>query len=77
MLTPALNALKSLVLWFDSSAIDREKMTDKTVVDWFRVIPFIAVHGACLGVIWVGWSWTAVGVAAGLYAIRMFAITGF
>jgi stearoyl-CoA desaturase (delta-9 desaturase) len=69
--------LKKIVLWFDTSAVDREAMTDTTVVDWYRVIPFIAVHAACLGVIWVGWSWTAVGVAAALYAVRMFAITGF
>ncbi|MDX1495862.1 MAG: acyl-CoA desaturase, partial [Longimicrobiales bacterium] len=44
---------------------------------WFRVLPFIGMHLACLGVLWVGWSWTAVGVAVGLYAVRMFAITGF
>lgn len=69
--------LRSLVLWFDSSAVDREKMTDTTVVDWFRVVPFILMHVACLGVIWVGWSWTAVWVALALYAVRMFAITGF
>ncbi len=69
--------LKKIVLWFDTSAVDREAMTDTTVVDWYRVIPFIAVHAACLGVVWVGWSWTAIGVAAALYAVRMFAITGF
>lgn len=69
--------LKKIVLWFDTSAVDREAMTDTTVVDWYRVLPFIAVHAACLGVVWVGWSWTAVGVAAALYAVRMFAITGF
>jgi len=28
-------------------------------------------------VIWVGWSWTSIAVAAGLYVLRMFAITGF
>ena len=32
---------------------------------------------ACIGVIWVGWSWTAILVALGLYLVRMFAITGF
>jgi stearoyl-CoA desaturase (delta-9 desaturase) len=69
--------LKKIVLWFDTSAVDREAMTDTTVVDWYRVIPFIAMHAACLGVLWVGWSWTAVGVAVALYAVRMFAITGF
>jgi stearoyl-CoA desaturase (delta-9 desaturase) len=30
-----------------------------------------------LGVIWVGWSWVAVGVALALYWLRMFAVTGF
>jgi len=41
-----------------------------------RAVPFIILHIGCLGVIWTGWSWTAVGVAALLYVIRMFAITG-
>jgi stearoyl-CoA desaturase (delta-9 desaturase) len=68
---------KKLVLWFDTHAVDRESMTDTQHVDWARVVPFIAVHLACFGVLWVGWSATAVAVAAGLYVIRMFAITGF
>ena len=46
-------------------------------VDGMRNVPFIIMHAACLGVIWVGWSGTAVAVAAAWYAIRMFAITGF
>ncbi len=46
-------------------------------VDWLRCAPFFAMHFVCLAVIWVGWSWTAVGVAAFLYFARMFAITGF
>ena len=37
---------------------------------------FWSVHLACLAVIWVGWSWTAVVVCLALYVIRMFAITG-
>jgi stearoyl-CoA desaturase (delta-9 desaturase) len=41
------------------------------------VIPFIALHLACLGAIWVGTSWFAVATAIALYALRMFAITGF
>jgi len=71
------NLLESIALWFDTSAVNRDAMSDTTVVDWYRVIPFIGMHAACLGVIWVGWSRTAVGVAFGLYAVRMFAITGF
>ena len=65
----------TLIQWFDASHAALGGPTDR--VDWVRVIPFLGVHAMCLGVIWVGWSWTAVGVAAGLYAIRMFAITGF
>jgi stearoyl-CoA desaturase (delta-9 desaturase) len=37
---------------------------------------FWGVHLACLGVFWVGWSWTAVAVCAFAYLVRMFAITG-
>src|SRR5690606_7104457 len=46
-------------------------------IDWLRVLPFIGLHLACLGVLWVGFSWFALAVAATLYALRMFAITGF
>jgi stearoyl-CoA desaturase (delta-9 desaturase) len=42
-----------------------------------RCIPFLILHLGCLGVIWTGWSWTAVGVAVALYFLRMFAVTGF
>ena len=58
--------LKKIVLWFDTSAVDREAMTDTTVVDWYRVIPFIAVHAACLGVIWVWNSLGSIGARSGL-----------
>lgn len=44
---------------------------------FIRGLSFVAVHLMCFGVIWVGWSWVAVSVAAALYLIRMFAITGF
>ena len=45
--------------------------------DWFRISPYIGIHLMCLGVIWVGWSWAALGVAGFLYVLRTFAITGF
>jgi stearoyl-CoA desaturase (Delta-9 desaturase) len=48
-----------------------------TGIDWARIVPFIGMHAACLGVIWVGVSPFAVGVAVALYVMRMFAITGF
>ncbi len=37
---------------------------------------FVILHLGCLGVIWTGWSWTAVIAAAALYFIRMFFVTG-
>lgn len=67
-----------LRIWLDNSAYGAEASGDAADrVDWLRCAPFIAMHVACLGVIWVGWSPAAVGVAAGLYLLRMFAITGF
>ncbi|UCE82060.1 MAG: acyl-CoA desaturase [Deltaproteobacteria bacterium] len=70
--------LLSFIRWFDSEAgLDDPLEDDKTGVDWFRIIPFIFLHLMCFGVIWVGWSWIAIAVAAGLYLVRMFAITGF
>ena len=70
--------LLSLLRWFDSDAsIHQISDADVKKVDWFRIIPFVLLHLMCLGVIWVGWSWFAVLTAAGLYLIRMFAITGF
>jgi stearoyl-CoA desaturase (Delta-9 desaturase) len=70
------NLCRGLLAWFDNSVAgpgtDRERR-----IDWPRVIPFIAIHLACIAVVWVGWSPVAVLVAIVLYALRMFAITGF
>lgn len=46
-------------------------------VDWHRIIPFLFLHLACLGVFLVGWSPVAVAIAVASYLIRMFAITAF
>jgi stearoyl-CoA desaturase (delta-9 desaturase) len=68
----------SLLRWFDSEAGMESMPADGGKrVEWVRIVPFIVLHGMCLGVIWVGWSWVAVATAAALYFIRMFAITGF
>ena len=45
--------------------------------EWPRAIPFIFIHLGFVFLPFVGWSWTAVGVAVFLYFVRMFAITGF
>ena len=68
----------ALSRWFDSSAA-APRPTDSTRdgVDWLRILPFLGMHLACLGIIWVGVSPVAVAVAIALYVLRMFAITAF
>jgi len=65
---------RALHAWFDSSA-----RTDsiRPGIDWLRVTPFVAMHLGCLAAFWTGVSATAIVVAIALYALRMFAITGF
>ncbi|KFN41794.1 hypothetical protein N790_03045 [Arenimonas malthae CC-JY-1] len=69
-------ALRAIVLWFDTGAAPAGD-GDPDRIDWLRVLPFIGLHLACLGVFWVGFSWFAFWTAVALYAARMFAITGF
>jgi stearoyl-CoA desaturase (delta-9 desaturase) len=80
----AHNHLRSLLVtirqWFDSDYFPQGPEMVRERPDQFefrRCLPFLFLHLGCLGVIWVGWSWTAVTLAAGLYFLRMFAITGF
>ena len=63
--------------WFDNDIGATEAPGDEGRIDWFRTTPFVLMHVACLAVFWVGISPIAVAVAVGLYAVRMFAITGF
>jgi len=72
-------AARAVIRWFDTAANDGRDLTDAEAerIDWLRVLPFIGLHLACLGVIWVGFSWFALAVALALYVVRMFAITGF
>ena len=75
---PARNAGRSLLQWFDSAAATAAASdAEADRVDWLRVVPFVLLHLGCLGVLWVGVSPFAVLVAGLLYAVRMFAITGF
>ncbi len=70
--------LEKLGYWFDTTNHSGYLEQDRIkVTDWFRIIPFILMHVMCLGILWVGWSWELVTVAFLLYALRMFAITGF
>jgi len=64
--------------WVDSAAVaTAEPAGDARAVDWPRVVPFVAIHLGCIGVVWTGISTTAVAVAAVLYLVRMFAVTAF
>lgn len=65
--------------WFDTQAnegIASAAGADDRI-DWLRTVPFIGLHLACFGVLWVGVSPVALWVALALYAVRMFAVTGF
>jgi len=72
---PRIGALRR---WIDTSepacAVDP---ANDDRIDWLRALPFAGMHVACLWVFQVGVSATALWVALGLYALRMFAITGF
>lgn len=68
----------AIARWFDNSVGSNPVSESEAMdIDWLRSIPFLMLHLMCFGVIWVGWSWTAVTVAVSLYLLRMFAITGF
>ena len=66
-----------LLSWLDSTAPPSGPNTETGGIDWLRVIPFVGMHVACIAVAWVGWSPIALITAAGLYLVRMLAITGF
>jgi len=70
---------KKLFFWFDNSFLEEKyaSITNGKEIDWMRVIPFILLHLSCLLIFVVGFSWIAFIVGISLFAIRMFAITGF
>jgi stearoyl-CoA desaturase (delta-9 desaturase) len=69
---------RSFVGWFDSEASAAAiAAAPPRQIDYPRLLPFVGLHLACLAVIWVGLSAVAVGIAVALYALRLFAVTGF
>ena len=66
----------AIARWFDAATPPARTEADDRI-DWVRAIPFVALHVACFGVLWVGFSWFALWTALALYALRMFALTGF
>lgn len=71
--------LAALRRWVDTETRVEMGLAESALnrVDWLRAAPFVAVHLACAAVLWVGVSAIALWVALALYAIRMFALTGF
>jgi len=66
--------------WFDSDYFPEGADAVRARPEQFerrRCLPFLFLHVGCIGLIWVGASWTAFAVAVALYVVRMFAITGF
>ena len=74
------SAFTAFIRWFDTAAkvpsVEAVAATPDRV-EWLRCMPFVILHVACLGVIWVGWSPVAVISCLALYVIRMFFVTGF
>lgn len=72
--------LQTLIDWFDTEAAARHLPSDPARadrVDWLRCVPFLFLHGACVALIWVGWSPVAVAVCLASFWLRMFAVTAF
>jgi stearoyl-CoA desaturase (delta-9 desaturase) len=68
---------KILTQWFDNNQNLTADLAGSEAIDWLRIIPFMAIHLACLLVLVVGVSWLALWVCLATYLIRMFAITAF
>src|SRR4051812_5376820 len=76
--TPArASRFQSILRWFNTDVAPPQSLESGNKIDWLRAVPFIAMHLACLFVFVVGVSKIAVAFAVALYAIRMFALTGF
>ncbi len=66
-----------LVGWLDNQRYQPPANASAESIDWWRVVPFVALHLALIALFWVGWSPFAVAFAVVMYLSRMFAITGF
>jgi len=69
--------LRAIRRWFDAGSAAEMNPEREDRIEWLRALPFLAMHLACFGVIWTGVSTISLIVAIALYALRMFALTGF
>ena len=66
--------------WLDNKLVENKYLSlnlHGKEIDWGRVIPYIIIHLSIFSVFFVGISSTAFVVFIMMFAIRMFAITGF
>jgi stearoyl-CoA desaturase (Delta-9 desaturase) len=66
-----------LIGWLDNQQYQPPAYANAESIDWWRVLPFVALHIALFSLFWVGWSPFAVMFALLMYVVRMFAVTGF
>lgn len=66
-----------LIGWLDNHRYQPPETASAESIDWWRVLPFVALHIGLVSLYWVGWSPFAVFLAVLVYVVRMFAITGF
>jgi stearoyl-CoA desaturase (delta-9 desaturase) len=76
-MTRVQNWLTDILRWFDSSVGSDQSETNARSFSFIRVIPFLALHLACLAALYTGVSAFAVIFALVFFLIRMFAITAF
>jgi len=74
--------LKNIIKWLDNEVVvipedEKSYHANWRQIDLWRVTPFVLIHLACFAVFFFFFSWFALVFAFMLYAIRMFAITGF
>jgi len=72
--------IRFVISWFDNKVIEAKYLNidlHGKEIDWARVIPYLIIHLSLISLFFVDVSQTAIIIFLLMYAIRMFAITGF
>lgn len=72
-----LNRVRQWIDSWSSPILAQTISPESKQIQWLRIIPFIVLHFACLGIFYVGVSGFAVIFMLLFYLIRMFSITAF
>ena len=76
--TPLRTIGRAVAQFLDGdSSVKQIELPGEKKVQWIRNLPYFAMHGGCLLVFLVEFSWIALGLCVAFYLLRMFAITGF